>query len=303
MTDGTRGVETDPSVCYRHPGRQSWVLCQRCGRTVCPECQILAPVGVHCPDCVAETSGGVQWRPAAVTPLKPRRRRAARSAGRVGSLLAGSGGTGFDLARAVLTAAIALFVLGLVCGIALRYDPVTDWLAGRPGLMWQLWRFVTAPLAYPAGLDLSILFFALSALFWWLTAPQVERMVGRPRFLAVVTAASVIGVAGTVLSGGAAYGLTSPLFGVFAALLVEVWQDSRVRTQIIVMIAINLLIAITSPGGLPALVGGMVGGAGTLWLLRTGPERGWKPRTPALIVVGVCAVFVLLAVASGGVGI
>ena len=80
MTDGTRALETDPSVCYRHPGRQSWVLCQRCGRTVCPECQIMAPVGVHCPDCVAETSGGVQWRPTNVAPLKPRRRRAARSA-------------------------------------------------------------------------------------------------------------------------------------------------------------------------------------------------------------------------------
>ncbi len=36
MTDAA-GERT--GFCYRHPDRQSFVLCQRCGRTVCPECQ------------------------------------------------------------------------------------------------------------------------------------------------------------------------------------------------------------------------------------------------------------------------
>ena len=47
-------AETDPSVCYRHPDRTSWTLCARCGRTICPECQILTPEGVRCPECVRE---------------------------------------------------------------------------------------------------------------------------------------------------------------------------------------------------------------------------------------------------------
>jgi len=42
------------NTCYRHPDRQSFVLCQRCGRTICPECQTPAAVGVHCPECVRE---------------------------------------------------------------------------------------------------------------------------------------------------------------------------------------------------------------------------------------------------------
>ena len=44
------------NFCYRHPDRQSFVLCQRCGRTICPECQTQAPVGVHCPECMRESA-------------------------------------------------------------------------------------------------------------------------------------------------------------------------------------------------------------------------------------------------------
>ena len=301
MTDGTRALETDPSVCYRHPGRQSWVLCQRCGRTVCPECQIMAPVGVHCPECVAETSGGVQWRPTNVAPLKPKRRRAARSAGRARSMLAGGArATSGGAARTILYAAVALYVLGAVTGLTGAGNVVYIWLSAQPGLGWQLWRFLTAPLSDPGGLDLSILFFALSAVFWWLTAPQVESLIGRSRFLAVVATASVVGSAGMLLSGVPSSGLTAPLFGVFAALLIEVWPDPRVRTQILVITAINLLIALTG-NSLPELVGGMVGGGGALYLLRSGPERGWKPRTPALIIGAVGAVLVVLAILRGGV--
>jgi len=31
--------------CYRHPDRETFVKCQRCGRPICGECQTLAPVG------------------------------------------------------------------------------------------------------------------------------------------------------------------------------------------------------------------------------------------------------------------
>ena len=293
-------METDPSVCYRHPGRQSWVLCQRCGRTVCPECQIIAPVGVHCPDCVAETSGGVSWRPAnTVTPLqKPKRRRRSRSGGgtRVRSLLTGIGGpSGAPASQIVLIAYAALFLIGL-----LTANLPLQWLGGIPGYGWQIWRFLTAPVTYPASVGIAILYAALSAVFWYITAPQLERMLGLRRFLGVAATASVVGTAGMMLTGYPSYGLTAPLFGLFAALLVEVWDQPQLRVQILVMTGINLLLALAL-GGLPAIVGGMVGGAGTLWLLRTAPQRGWRPRTPVLIVAGVCALLILLAVVRFGI--
>ena len=56
------------------------MLCERCGRTICPECQIPTPNGVYCPDCVRETSGvgpavGLGRRPPVsnVTPIRRRR--------------------------------------------------------------------------------------------------------------------------------------------------------------------------------------------------------------------------------------
>ena len=125
-------------------------------------------------------------------------------------------------------------------------------------------------------------------------------MIGRGRFLGVFATASTVGAASMLLSGLPSYGLTAPLFGVFAALLVEVWSDPRVRTQILIMIGVNLLISLAFGGSnLPALVGGMIGGAGVLFLLRTGPTRGWQPRTPVVITGAVCAGLVLLAVLRG----
>ena len=46
--------EIDSEYCYRHPDRQSFIHCQRCGRTICPQCQTQAAVGVQCPECVRE---------------------------------------------------------------------------------------------------------------------------------------------------------------------------------------------------------------------------------------------------------
>src|SRR6185369_6058448 len=53
--DSVSSAPASPAnYCYRHPDRQSFVLCQRCGRPICPECQTQAAVGVHCPECVRE---------------------------------------------------------------------------------------------------------------------------------------------------------------------------------------------------------------------------------------------------------
>ena len=46
MSQSPAGVPT----CYRHPGRETYIRCQRCDRPICPDCMREAPVGFHCPD-------------------------------------------------------------------------------------------------------------------------------------------------------------------------------------------------------------------------------------------------------------
>ena len=40
--------------CYRHHDRETGVSCSNCGRPICHECMIPAPVGFRCPECVKE---------------------------------------------------------------------------------------------------------------------------------------------------------------------------------------------------------------------------------------------------------
>ena len=52
------GYGQSPTVCVNHPNRVSYAQCGRCNRTVCGECQVNLDVGMVCPDCYRELTGG-----------------------------------------------------------------------------------------------------------------------------------------------------------------------------------------------------------------------------------------------------
>lgn len=52
--DGRDAAEVETMVCYRHPDRETGLLCVQCGRPICTECVRPAFVGQLCPECAKD---------------------------------------------------------------------------------------------------------------------------------------------------------------------------------------------------------------------------------------------------------
>lgn len=287
----------DPSVCYRHPDRDSWTLCQRCGRTICPECQILTPSGVRCPDCVRETGGSVQWTSTNAAP--PKRKAAAKARARASSqrerprwvqviadYVRPEGSTGLATTWIILAAVVAVFIVN-----AITSNLIFALLAAEPTVAWQIWRFVLAAAVYPSTAILSVL---ISLVFFVLIARPFEAQVGRRQFLLIFFASSTFAAALTVLTGSFYFGLTGGLFGLIGASVVQVWSYPQARTRQLIMVGIILLINIVLGGNLAGLVGGLIASVGVMFLLRRYEDT--RVRTAYAITAGGVVALVALAI-------
>jgi hypothetical protein len=170
-------------------------------------------------------------------------------------------------------------------------------LAAYPGLSLQVWRFFTAALVYPPEI-LFVISILLTGFFFLLTAPAVEKNLGRGRFLVLTLGAAGAGSAAMVLSGYPAYGLSGVLFGMFGAYLIFVWSYPPARVQALIIIGVNLLINIALGGfTLPQIVAGLIVGAGATYLFRRYDDSSdSKARTPYLIIAAVVVGLILIAI-------
>jgi membrane associated rhomboid family serine protease len=232
------------NFCYRHPDRQSFVLCQRCLRTICAECQTQMPVGVICPECLRDqqkSSGAPRPRRA------PRILRAVRS----------------DDSRPLATYAIIgvtffAFVVGLIPGAGLM---VKQALALIPPLLYpsftgsfEPWRLFTVLLVHSGFWHVGLNMLAL-----WMLGRSLEPMLGRGRFVWLYLLSGLGGSVAVVLFGftSAVVGASGAIFGLFGALLVIGRHIGANITGIAVVLGINLVITF-----LPLLTSGLGGGGG-----------------------------------------
>lgn len=291
-------VEYGPDdVCYRHPRVHSFTLCQRCGRTICPECQVVSAVGVLCPECTKQTQASAPKRVARASRVTGRRIAAMDT----------------PVTYAVMAACAVVFVLQLLSHyfggdgvtLALWYAPLyslpTEVLPA--GMGFEPWRMLTSIFTHSTGFIFHILFnmYAL-----WLFGRNLEQMIGKGAYLALYVFAGLGGSLGVMywayVSPDAinvpTVGASGAIFGVLAATLVAFRAAKANVTSLAVLLAINVGIGFL-PGtniSWQAHLGGMIVGAATMGVLLAtrGPRRRWA-RIAALVGLGI----VLVGLACG----
>jgi membrane associated rhomboid family serine protease len=278
------GQDTPPT-CYRHPGRETWVSCVRCGRHACPDCLRDAAVGQQCVDCVRGTGQGGQGVRAARTVFGG---RPSRSATVTWTLIAVN-----ILLYLVELAHPSLAADWWMLGYAQYYPggPMHGVAAG------ESYRLITSAFLPGTG-SLGILDIAFNMWALYVVGPSLEQLLGRVRFLAVYLLSAV---GGSVLfyylapQNVPALGASGAIFGLFGAWFVasrKLGFDSR---GIVLLIALNLGLSFVyrSTIAWQDHVGGLIVGAVVMAAYAYAPRK----NRIAIQVAATVAVAVLLAIA------
>lgn len=228
------GGQEPPPACYRHPGRETWVSCVRCGRHACPDCLRDAAVGQQCVECVRD-EGHATPRARTVFGGRPVRSAA------VSWTLIGLNVVLFLVELAKPSLAGDWGLLGYASSSS--SGPLQGVAAG------QWYRLISSAFLPPAtglgGLGFMDILFNMWALF--AVGPSLERVLGPTRFLAVYLLSAVGGGVAFFLMGPPdvlALGASGAIFGLFGAWFVasrKLRLDSR---GIVVLIGINLAFSI-----------------------------------------------------------
>ena len=253
----TNSPGVDANVCYRHPDRASFVLCQRCGRTICPECQTPGAVGVICPEC-----------------MKQQRAEAPRTKPAILTRLSGRGAPVVTYSIIGITVLVFLlqWVPGLNATAQLLFAPlyVSD-------VAFEPWRLLTAVFVHSTGFIFHIL---LNMYTLWIFGQLLEPMLGRGRFFALYLISGLAGSVGVVLLAAPntpVVGASGAIFGLMGAFLVIQRRLGGNMTQLLVLVGINLVIGFV-PGlniAWQAHVGGLAAGAlvGLILIETRSPRR------------------------------
>lgn len=277
----TQPVDARANYCYRHPDRESYVLCQRCGRTICGDCQTPAAVGVICPECMAQQRAThPRTKPAWLTRFT------------------GSGAP--VVTYAIIGVCVLVFIvqtlgdlLGLQVTNALRYAGAYSYPAAISGAF-EPWRMITSIFAHANILHLLLNMYTL-----WVFGSALEPLLGRARYLALFLISGFAGSLGVLLIASPVVpvvGASGAIFGLFGAFFIIQRRLGGSATQMLVLLAINLGIGFL-PGfniAWQAHVGGLVGGllVGLIFVETRQPQRR---RWQLPLVVLLCVIFVVLS--------
>jgi membrane associated rhomboid family serine protease len=271
--------QTPPPVCYRHPGRPTYVSCVRCGRPACPDCLRPAAVGHQCVDCIKGQNSGVR-----------------QATGRFGGQIT---------AKARVTwVLIGINVLLYLIQLAHSSLASDWWMLGAArqtngqlvGVAFgQYYRLITSAFLPGTG-SLGILDIAFNMWALLIVGPALEHVLGWARYLAVYLASAL---GGSVLyfllaaPNQPALGASGAIFGLFGAWFVlsrRLGLDSR---QVVLLIVLNLGISFAVPFiAWQAHVGGLIAGAALTAAYSYAP-RSNRTLIQVAATVGIVALIVV----------
>jgi membrane associated rhomboid family serine protease len=281
MATLTPVTEAPKMFCYRHPDRETGVTCSECGRPICPDCMVFAPVGIRCPDHAGQAQGAAKVS------------RGVRRASFEGR------GAVVTKALVAMNVGIYLLELGLGGGVNGTGNQIYEKgvLAAPLVDRGDWWRLITAAFLHYGPIHLA---FNMLALWWFGSA--VEQVLGRGRYLLLYLVSGLAGSAGALLASPNALtvGASGAIFGILGAAIVLERQQTYVLggsalTLLIVNIAFTFAVPGTSIGG---HLGGLAGGAlCILALSRFGKGSVAYSRIDAasvvsLVVIGLLSVAV-----------
>lgn len=275
--------QNSENFCYRHPDRQSFVLCQRCMRTICPECQTQAAVGVICPECMAEQRKGAT----------PAQRKAERRWSRPRAV-AGDSRPVVTYAIIAVTALVWVvqFLTGNVVTNALLFN--SAYVTPGLGAPFEPWRLLTTMIVHG-----SFIHVALNMLAVWMIGQSLEPLLGRSRYLTLYLLSGLGGSVAVALIAPltSVVGASGAVFGMLGALLVIGRHIGANIRGILIVLGINLVIGFL-PGfnvSWQAHVGGLAVGAliGFIYA-RTRSVRQRGLQIALLVAVGVGLLALLL---------
>ena len=276
MTDSERNPD---NFCYRHPDRQSFIICQRCGRTVCSECQTQAAVGVHCPECVREArQSAPRVKPVAVT--------------RIRSSMRSTSGVPV-VTYSLIGINLALYLATWVSGGAL-YQALAYW---PPLTASEPWRMITSAFMHSPSSILHILFNMFSLFIF---GPIIENLVGRGRFITLYLLAALGGSVGVLLlsPGSVVVGASGAIFGLLGAFFVIQRRLGGNSMQLLVVVGLNLVLGFIVPGvAWQAHLGGLIVGAGVA-AIYTATRRRQQRTVQAVAIAGVAVALVVMTIVA-----
>jgi len=278
-------VSASAPTCFRHPDRETYVSCVRCGRPACPDCLRSAAVGQQCVECIRSGSRGSR---AATTPF----------GGRVTT-------------RPVVTWTLIglnvfFYLLELINPnkiiayggmIGRAFDPTIN--AGVGVAFGDWYRLISSAFLHePLTTGFGIFHIAFNMWALYVVGPALEQLLGRVRFV-VVYLVSALG--GSVLyyliapPAAPAIGASGAIFGLFGAWFIVARRLHLDARMVVVLIAINLVISFTvSSIAWQDHVGGLIaGGALTAAYV-------YAPRANRTLIQ-VAATIVMIGLLIGGV--